>query len=371
MEGAVAPRLDLADQRAPSTTTTPHWREPGLRRRSGREAAMSGLLVVAVAVIVAPLERFPEWDEAVFLGQSGGLDGRPAPRPSLVASREIGSAMLLRTIRAVTDTLANTRLLWILAAVAALCVGSWLLSRWTRTPPALLILSYGTFWLALMFMGTFMGFFLASVMALVAAGAYLGLRAAPEQQARWGVLLGVSLASALWLRQIESALVVACFLLHLLVVSPREVLAHRWRGRGIAAATLTATFVIPWIVDSTVRFGSVQERISLAQAQDFGRGVSNQLLDYANVLRGWSHYYDRFGPPPTWAVIVITGLLLLVLVAAAIEGVRARRASLRRDDHDDGGGRPARRPAPAPPRRASCSSRSSCSSSRRSATGTC
>lgn len=69
-------------------------------------------LVTAVLLHTLSLDRYIQWDEAVFLSQSGGLEGSGAGPALMVASREIGPPRPIGFLRSISgDGLADTRLL--------------------------------------------------------------------------------------------------------------------------------------------------------------------------------------------------------------------------------------------------------------------
>jgi hypothetical protein len=278
----------------------------------------AGLLVLAIGILTVRLERFPEWDEAVFLSQSGGLNGIDVEPRALAASREVGTPALIGVIRLATETLANTRLLWVVTSILLLVLGAKLISRYVEVPAPLLIIGYGSYWLGVTFMASFYGYYIAAVSALVAAGCYLGLRADGRRQVVMGLGLGASLSLMMWFRQIEGFLVVAGMLGHAVVVSPGTFWRLRLRGALTTMASGLLLFVVPWIIDSTVRFGSVRERLSVGQSQDFERGLTSHVFDYWNVLMGRSFHYSNLGDPPQWANTVIAVFLVALLITGLV-----------------------------------------------------
>jgi len=275
---------------------------------------------MAVGISVIRLERFPEWDEAVFLTQSGGLNGIEAAPAAMAASREMGPPTLIRLIRLLVETLANTRLLWIVVSIALLVAGALAVSRHVRVPAPLLIFGYGSYWLGLTFIGSFYGFFIAAAAALLAVGFYLALRASDQRQIVIGLALGASLSVALWFRQIEGFLVAMCLLGHAILVSPGSFWRLRSRGTLTALGSVVALFVIPWVIDTNVRYGSVGDRIAGGRSQEFERGLFSHVADYWDVLIGHSFHYAKYGTPPRWAtttlVAMVVGLVILGLVGA-------------------------------------------------------
>ena len=308
---------------------------------SGRAWALV-LGVIAVTVVVAvPLGRFPEWDEAVFLSQSGGLAGVDAAPSFLVASREIGTPVVLGLLRSVAPSLVNTRLLWMALALAVLVPGIVVLGRRLGFPPLVGVLVVSTYWLSLSFWTSFFSIFLATACMLLATGLYLTLRVASDHDVRVGLGLGAALAATLWFRQVEGALVVATIGVHSLIVAPRSFWGRRWRGVGATAATLVVAFAIPWALDSIDRFGSVGARLAAGQGQSFDRGLDSHAAEYLGVLVGRSQTYGDLTTPPDWAVVVLGLLLVLALGLTLYAVIRGHTAGgqARSDDGVSLGGR--------------------------------
>lgn len=280
-------------------------------------AVLTGLFVLALQISIVRLERFPDWDESVFLSQSGGFNGIQASAFHLVASRELGTPTLISIIRVVTETIANTRLVWILVSIILLITGAVMISRHVNIPPSLVIFGYGTLWLSLTFASSFYGFFIAAGASLIASALYLSLRADSRRQVRTGLAIGASLSLALWFRQIEGFLLVLTIVGHAVVVSPITFWRSRLRGAVATVGSGLVFFVAPWIVDTTVRYGSVAARLSGGQSQGIERGLSLQVVEYWGVLMGNSFFYRNFGSPPAWA----TGIVATIVIALVLLGL--------------------------------------------------
>lgn len=292
--------------------------------------------VVAAAVLrTVRLDRFLEWDEAVFFSQSGGLNGSGAEPVGLVASREIGTPRLIGFLRALSGgDVADTRLLWVLVGLAVLGTGCWTIGRVCGVRGWLVFGLFGTFWVTQLFLGGFFSFALAAGLTLCVLAAYLHLRADRDAQLASGAWLGIAVAALLWVRQVDGALVVAGLTVHSAAVTPRAFWASRWRGVGVAVAAATVTFAVPWMVDSANRYGSVLGRIDAGRAQEYERGLTNNVGEYLGVLRGRSFYWAQLGTPPRWSLVALD-LLLVLLVIAVIVGAliasRPRRSGPRAD----------------------------------------
>jgi hypothetical protein len=300
---------------------------------SRRSSVLAGVVLLAVGISVIRLERFPEWDEAVFLSQSGGLNGIASAPAALAESREMGTPTLIGLIRLLVETLANTRLLWIVVSIALLVAGAVMISRLVGAPSPLLVFGYGSYWLGLTFIGSFYGFFIAAGAALLAVGCYLSLRASDRRQVLIGLAFGASLAMTLWFRQIEGFLVATCLLVHAILVSPRDFWRLRLRGALTSVGSVTVLFVIPWVIDSTVRYGSVAERITVGRNQEFERGLYSHVAEYWDVLIGHSFHYATYGPSPRWATSILA-VLVIGLAVVGLVGPLTRRSDLARTSSD-------------------------------------
>lgn len=279
--------------------------------------AVLGAIATAMLVVVR-FSRFPEWDEAVFLSQSGGFEGIDAHPLLLVASREVGTPVVLTAIRFLNPSLPNTRALWMALAFALLVLGLVQLGRILGFPPVAAVALVSTYWLSFLFWSSFFSIFIATACMLLATGIYLSLRARPHRVGARGVALGLALAACLWFRQAESALFVVVLVGHSLVVTPRAFWSQRLRGVASATATLVVAFGVPWIVDSVQRFGSVAERLSAGRGQSFERGLGSQFAEYVGSLAGLSQTYGSRATPPTWAVVVLGVVLVAGLVASMV-----------------------------------------------------
>ena len=287
-----------------------------------------GLLVVVHLTIVR-LGRLPEWDGSVFLSQSGGFGGIDMPPALLVASRELGTPVLLGVLRSLNPTLASTRALWMLVGFTVLLVALRRLGALLGFPAPLAAVVLGTYWLSIEFASSFLSFFLAGAVMLTATAWYLDLRRVSTGQVARGLGLGAAVSACLWLRQVEGALFVGMLGVHSLVATPRLVWQGRRRGVLVAAGTFTVLFVVPWAIDSTVRFGSVGARIDAARNQGFDRGTNLNVGDYLGILRGESHLYGDVATPAAWALVLLAALLVIGVVAGVASGVALVRRSTR------------------------------------------
>lgn len=290
---------------------------PSLQR-----AWLFSLVCGAVAVLASvSLDRFVEWDEAVFLSQSGSLVGG-APPSFYAASREIGSAGLLRVLRILPDDLLVLRAGWAIVSVGVAGVGFRVLGRRLGGlvgPVAFLGFVGG--WIGLLYVGSFYGSQLGAMFAVLGTGLYLGVRDADDARTRdlQGVLLGLALAAAFWFRHIESAIVLVVLLGHALVVRPR----HFWpRSTGAvarAAVAFTAAFVIPWCWDTILRYGSIPARLEQARGQDWPTGGVNRTPDYVRAIAGDSATYEA--PAGGGTALIVLAAVCAAAVAVAVVAV--------------------------------------------------
>lgn len=291
-------------------------------------ATVTAVLALS-ALMTVSLSRFFEWDEAVFFGQSGGYQGADAPAPALAASREVGPALVIRVLRTFASDLAEVRFLWMAVSIALIVHAYRSLEKHVgRTTAIIACLTFGTFWITLVFTASFYGSLFGAVLSLAATATYLDLRDRPSSAK--GAILGVLVAGAFWMRQIETAIVLAVLIGHFIMVGNRGG-TIRSRVRSIAAAvgTVTLLFAIPWTIDSIVRFGSVTERIRSARSQNYPRGLTNNLLEYGRLLSGDGHYGTATEIPSTavvgfGAVGVMLALGLLAAAAVAFLGKENR-----------------------------------------------
>lgn len=310
----------------PNSTLARHLRV-AWDKLAGRAGWLSCLILFALIALTVDLDRFPEWDEAVFLSQSGDITEQYEEPALLVASRELGTPVLLKIIRGAVDGFSNTKIVWVVISLSCLAVAACLITRHLTLSPAGLIIGFGAHWISLLFITSFYSFFIAATAALSAVACYLSLRSDRDRQIRWGVLLGLALSVSFWFRQVESSLVVGVLLLHAILVSPGIIFRKRIKGVGTAVFVFLSAFAIPWVVDSTRRFGSVGERLQSGSSQAFSRGWSNQLGDYLDAYMGEAAHYAAHGPSPMWARLLVVAVATIALVLALIGFVRGRRST--------------------------------------------
>lgn len=284
--------------------------------------ALASLVVVSVG-----LGRFPEWDEAVFFSQSGGVDGLEAPPASMAASREIGPAILIALLRAVPPSFAGVRMLWALVTITVLVLGFRELSKTIGGAPAMAGAAiFGTSWVVLLYSASFYGSLLASCLALAGVGVYLRLRERALDHSIWwyGMGLGALMAGALWLRHIETVLVLVGVFLHSVVVRPRCIWSHRRMAVAGAAMSLVVAFAVPWIIDSISRYGSVGARLEAARSQEWPTGLINRAPDYLKSLLGESITYKPLeaATPMLSVGRVMQALTIAVFIGAAAMAMR-------------------------------------------------
>lgn len=288
--------------------------------------------VLATVIVNVGLGRFVEWDESVFVSQSGGFAGLEVRPATLAASREIGPVYLIGLLRTVAVELASVRLLWAIVTVTVLVLAfhevGRAIGRWQAVAAGIV---FGTSWVVLLYSASFYASLLASCCSLGAVGIYLRIRehrGSSTVSLQLGLLFGLALVASLWLRQIETALVLIVLVGHSLAVQPAAV----WRRNTVAVigavVVLALGFALPWAIDSTARYGSVSARLEAAQGQGWPTGLVNRAPDYVLGLLGESITYRPLGSLEGLltagrvleAVTVAATLLLVALVT-----VRARR----------------------------------------------
>ncbi len=293
---------------------------------AGRPALVSPLWawlvamgVVALSLIqFGGLERFFEWDEAVFWSQSGGYAGNEAPVLLMVASREWGPAALIGFFRNFGLGLVGVRIAWATITVVVLFLAAWRierhLGRWVGVTTAVV---FGTSWLFSAYAASFYGAGLASVFGLLILALYLDLSTLPPSTLR-GVLLGLATVGALWMRTFETSVVLVVLLLHSLVVARREVWSIRIGGVGAALATVTALFVAPWSADSVSRFGGITERLDAASNQGYALSFDVRVGPYLEYLAGGQQANSAFASIPEWPGTVMTVIVSLVVLSSVL-----------------------------------------------------
>ena len=287
---------------------------------AGHPWLVASALVLAVAIGLVDFDRYYEWDEAVFASQSGGFLGVEAIPREMAASREVGPAVLAAALGAVGSGLSATRLLWALTSLGLVVLAFRSLQPVVGARAALTgFVAFTTSWSAMLYLGSIYGSLLGAAAALLTTGLYLQvLRAGPgDRWRRAGVALGLAAATAFWFRHVESLIVVLVLAVH--AAAHWRTVARHTRALALAAATFLVGFVLPWLVDSTVRYGSPWERMAAARAQDYPRGLTSNVGSYLRLLGGDSSF-PAYEPVPSWprlallCALVLAGALLLVAV---------------------------------------------------------
>ena len=279
-------------------------------------------LVVAVVVVagvasLGGLRRFPEWDEAVFWSQSGGYEGNGSPPSFMAASRELGPPVLIWGLRQLGLSLFGVRLAWSAITIAVLLVACWRIDHhFPANSGALSAALIGTSWLFVAYAGGFYSACLAALLGMLLFALYLDMRR--DQRRRWVWLWGVTASASLWMRPFETALVIVVLTIHSLAVQP-QVLWKRKPPPLLAGFIITlALFGAPWIADSTIRYGGVAERLSLASGQGFALSPGFRLLPYLGYLGGAQQANNIFTEIPSWPSFILIGLIVLWLGIAGL-----------------------------------------------------
>ena len=313
------------DRSASSHSPIRHWREIIIDKRW----PISVVAIYAATVVLSSMDRFFTWDEAVFWSQSGGFDGTSVEPAPLVASRELGSSLLIGLLRLVENDLAEVRFLWATLAFFLLVWGARRLVRYIGDRGALIFLwVYGTHWLVLAWTPSFYSYVIAANLALLAATSYLDLLNEQGKGLWDAVLLGLFIAATFAMRPLEAALVILGMAVHFFAMNWPKV--RQLFGR-VSLSTLVVLMVvgIPWALDSINRFGSVASRIEagLSQGGQVASGLRSNVIEYLGVLSG-----DRLiGAVPYWTRFVVFGVAsvaaCVIVAAIAKQGRRSMRGA--------------------------------------------
>jgi hypothetical protein len=284
------------------------------------ESWWTGPLVLGLsAIIVVRLDRFPRWDEGVFLSQAGGIDGLPAPALGLVPSREIGSVWYQHLLSLFVTNFPNLRALHLFVSLAVLAAAVRQLSRAVQVPPFLLSIVLGSYWLTLTFLGDFLRFTLLTFVLLGAIGSYLTMLGRTAPRPIDGVPPALWFSAALLLGPFEAGMVLLAALLHAVATG------FAWRNpRLLAAAVATGSiaFALPFLLDTRRRFGSLADRLEQLRGRDSPLNNSDLdwslLGDYVSLATQGPITYADYTPSHR-----VMNVLLLVSVAVLVAGVFA------------------------------------------------
>jgi hypothetical protein len=314
--------MQASDTRSPAS-----WPEAILH------AWWTGPMVLGLAaVVVVRLDRFPRWDEGVFLSQAGGIDGLRAPASTLVPSREIGSVWYQQLLNLFVSNYPNLRALHIVVSLAVLTAAVWQLSRAVAVPPFLLSIVLGSYWLTFAFIGDFLRFALLTFVLLGAIGSYLNVlgRTAPRPIDALPPALWFS--AALLLGPFEAGMVLLATLLHAVATG------FAWRNPRLLAvgvAVGSVAFVLPFLLDTRRRFGSLGERLVQLRGREESP-LNNSALDWSllgdYVSLATQGPITHAGLTPSHRVMNLLLLVSVVVLAvgllSAVEGLV--RLALRR-----------------------------------------
>lgn len=288
----------------------------------GRLWLVAALGVAVWVLAFTPIGRGLEWDEATFFSQSGDLSGVEAPAAISVASREHGTALLIAVTRLFAADLPGMRLVWTLLSVGLVVLAFREVSRAVGEGSGLVGLAlFTTAWAPVIFFGSFFGSLLGAAASLLATGLFLRLRSGEGSAVRVGILFGLALAAAFWMRHLESLLVALVLGASALVWRPQDVW-RRWPGVLSAIASFILVFVAPWTAYTVSRWGSVPARFLASRRQSNAQGgnghpfgLHNGVDEYWRMLTGVRLHYRVAGPTPDWVIMVAGGGLLLILIA--------------------------------------------------------
>ena len=303
-----------------------------LRRTAGRliRSPWVWWAFVAVAVLFAvsvfgTLDRFLEWDEAVFYSQSGGYRGTHPPQLPLAASREGGPGLLILLALSPEEGWSgfgshgcSWRWSWLLCRSRGLLVTSHRLFG---------IVSFAVFgfsWLSLAYMGALYGSLLNGLLLLLGAVLLVDLQSEERFSAHsviLGVLLGAVIGGAVWMRQVESAIAV----LVLLIVTVAVDRARLWRRQGralvVGMLAFAVTFAIPWTAWTVHEFGSIGARLDALRNQASGNAplrISNGSSAFLDAASGTLRQYGMFARVPVWPRWIVMGSILLLAIGCLL-----------------------------------------------------
>ncbi|MDI3422502.1 hypothetical protein [Streptomyces luteolus] len=258
----------------------PHLTPP---RRDHRALLLVCVGFAVLPALLVPLSLPLGWDEIVYAGRFASYaQGLDVP---FEAPRTRGVPALMAPVAGWSDHVVLLRVWLSLLAGVALYVGyvPWL--RVLRARPYVVPLAaagYGSLWFTLFYVGSAMPNHYTAMGATAAVGWFLCLRAGHGTFLRGSAGLAVGLALATLTRPNDAAWIVAPLLLAVVVHRPRQ------SGRRALAAMAVGVLagLVPWVVESELRFGGVRERLALASEQQGGLRPRFNLPAVINALDG-------------------------------------------------------------------------------------
>jgi hypothetical protein len=292
--------------------------------------------VVAFVLLCTPFSRALDYDEAVFVSQSGGLEGTHTPHWFLVATREHGTPALIALVRHLSSDLGSLELLWAGLMLVLVLAAFMLTSRIIGSRAAIIgFLVFSTYWISTVFFSAFFGSLGGAAGALATTSLYLWMRAASRRRVLIGLAFGLAAAGMSWMRILEPVVVLAVIVVHALVWRPSVVL-RRWRAALAAVAAYVLAFAVPWLVLTIHRWGSLSGwwHAARQQGKTKGRtghpfGLHNGFEPYWHMMTGRGGHYSIIGGTPL-VVWLPTAILLTAMFALTVTvAVRALSASVR------------------------------------------
>jgi hypothetical protein len=344
---SATPWLDLADarlfiRRPPRGLQFPRrivWRfslisqaMDRLRSSTTLQWSVLSTVMMLVWLRLASLGRYPEWDEAVFFSQSGGLWGSQAPPIPLAASREGGTPAVIGFLRVLGVELPGVRLgLLLLTFAVALWAFRRVGAHFSQTAGMVGFLVFGSFWTTLAFSSGMYGSLIWGSIALGILTMYMDLldEAVPRRLI-WGAGFGVAVAAMFWMRNLESLILIGLVGLHSIVWSRALVWRRNWRPLLMSVGAFLLTFAVPRVAWTISRWGSVVARLEALAGQIAGAAAQteNGLVVYWNSLTGGIPTFGLYGSKPTW-VWPIVAIFLLVGLAAIVWALATSRRQTR------------------------------------------
>jgi hypothetical protein len=288
--------------------------------------ALLGVVVITavVSAIVSPLDRYWDWDEAVYISQVA-----PWTHPTTwSAHRALGTAWLIAPVTFITDSVIATRL-WMMFWVSAgafLAFGAWIRTvGWAAvTALALFMASWlGMYYLGLVYPNLLGALAVVGCIGLLARLSALGTESI---DGTFGIVLicclvGASVALVTALRPVDGAALALS-----VWVTGFYLLRLRAWPTMVASAVGAAVGIAPWVIESIRVFGGVADR--LREAQDIvSAAPTSRILDYVLVADGPLATTDTNGLNWGVAASLAVGLLFVVVgyvrssARSAIRGV--------------------------------------------------
>lgn len=220
--------------------------------------ATAPFLLALIAVVTIQLDRFPHWDESVFMTQTAGRDGLDAPAATLGPTREIGSVWKLAVLTGMSANLPNLRLLHILLSIVVIAVVAASLAHTTRLPVTAVGMTLGTYWVTFAYLGQLLRFVLVAFVLIGALSLFARMLNEDRLDTRRVVPLAGLFVVGLVLGPLETGLVLVATTAYWLVRRP--IWRHPWPPLVFALCIVVASLPVLWL-DTVRRYGSIGGRL--------------------------------------------------------------------------------------------------------------